>query len=38
SIYRIAKELNISTNLVVYHLKKQGLYKKPIHESSSTSH
>jgi hypothetical protein len=36
SIYKIAKELNISTNLVVYHLKKMGLYR-PIRESSPTS-
>ncbi|MEM4139395.1 MAG: helix-turn-helix domain-containing protein, partial [Sulfolobaceae archaeon] len=27
SIYRIAKVLNISTNLVVYHLKKLNIYK-----------
>ncbi|BCU70758.1 CRISPR-associated protein [Stygiolobus caldivivus] len=36
SIYKIAKQLGKSTNLVVYHLKKMGLYKS-IHESSSTS-
>ena len=36
SIYRIAKQLGKSTNLVVYHLKKMGLYK-PTRGSSSTS-
>lgn len=36
SIYKIAKKLGKSTNLIVYHLKKMGLYKS-IHESSSTS-
>ncbi|MDT7872295.1 MAG: CRISPR DNA repeat-binding protein Cbp1 [Sulfolobaceae archaeon] len=36
SIYKIAKKLGKSTNLIVYHLKKMGLYKS-IRESSSTS-
>lgn len=35
-IYKIAKKLGKSTNLIVYHLKKMGLYKS-IRESSSTS-
>ena len=36
SIYKIAKKLGKSTNLIVYHLKKMRLYKS-IHEPSSTS-
>lgn len=37
SIYSIAKRLRKSTNLIVYHLKKLGLYKQVTRGSSSTS-